>query len=189
MRNTIPSDFSSYIEQKYFCEHQSVRMIAAHYEVDHSTVSRWMSQIGKPPISRSDSAKYTWKNHVNPNTGRKGPLSYMYGRHQAPESIAKTVSKISGPNNYHWSGGRKKHSEGYILIYRPGSPNANKHGFAMEHRIVAEEMIGRPLKRDEVVHHINEVKTDNRPENLLVLSRGEHILLHKRLDEEREKHA
>lgn len=34
------------------------------------------------------------------------------------------------------------------------------------HRLVMEEMIGRPLLTDETVHHINGVRNDNRPENL-----------------------
>lgn len=48
------------------------------------------------------------------------------------------------------------------------------------HRIVAEQILGRPLKPGEVVHHINEDKRDNRPENLMVFAnQRQHALWHK----------
>lgn len=45
-------------------------------------------------------------------------------------------------------------------------------------RIVAEGMTGRPLARNEFVHHVNGIPTDDRPENLLVLTPSEHSKLH-----------
>ena len=50
-----------------------------------------------------------------------------------------------------------------------------------EHRLVAEQMLGRKLGRYEYVHHINCNKKDNRPENLRVLSPAEHASLHAKL--------
>lgn len=51
-----------------------------------------------------------------------------------------------------------------------------------EHRIVAEEKLGRPLRQGEVVHHIDGNKKNNQPDNLLVLpSQREHAALHCRL--------
>ena len=50
-----------------------------------------------------------------------------------------------------------------------------------EHRIVAEQMLGRPLRPGEVVHHIDGNKRNNAPENLMVFaSQAEHALWHKK---------
>lgn len=56
--------------------------------------------------------------------------------------------------------------KGYRIVFRPGHPNANRHGRLPEHRLVMSEMLARPLLAEENVHHINGNRLDNRPENL-----------------------
>lgn len=72
----------------------------------------------------------------------------------------------------------------YGLWMRSGS---TKHGYRLvttdrgrmlEHRVVMEEHIGRPLRADEVVHHINGKKADNRIENLEIMSIADHTAHH-----------
>ena len=48
-----------------------------------------------------------------------------------------------------------------------------------EHRIVVEKAIGKPLRRTADIHHVNGIRDDNRPENLVVCNnRKYHHLLH-----------
>lgn len=74
--------------------------------------------------------------------------------------------------------GRTTSSEGYVLIYAPNHPNTRSDKNVLEHRMVMAEHLGRPLQSDEVVHHKNGDKSDNRLENLELLTAGEHRRLH-----------
>jgi hypothetical protein len=81
-----------------------------------------------------------------------------------------------GPASHKWKGGRYKNSDGYVFIYMPEHPNANKDGCVSEHRYVWEQA-NRPLKSSEDVHHINGIRDDNRIENLIALTKGQHCSL------------
>lgn len=67
---------------------------------------------------------------------------------------------------------------GYRRIYKPDHPRANKRGYVLEHRWIMEQIIGRQLRSHEHVHHINGIKTDNRPENLQLKTSSEHTSHH-----------
>lgn len=64
---------------------------------------------------------------------------------------------------------------GYRALYMPSyEGRTNKQGYVMEHRYVVEQNLGRLLNDDEVVHHKNEIRSDNRLENLQVMTDSEH---------------
>lgn len=68
--------------------------------------------------------------------------------------------------------------DGYKMVYMPNHPRANSNGRIFEHIAVFEDANGIRVPEGNVVHHINGNKTDNRPENLLMMERGEHTRLH-----------
>lgn len=84
-----------------------------------------------------------------------------------------------GENNSYWRGGKSISSHGYVYIKSPGHPRANNSGdYVFEHIIVAEDVLGRFLTNEEVVHHINGMKTDNRVCNLYLTTKSEHTRMH-----------
>lgn len=71
-------------------------------------------------------------------------------------------------------------NKGYIEVIKPEHPNARKNGSVLEHRLVAERKLGRYLKKTEVVHHIDENKTNNDEDNLIVFrTNADHVRFHK----------
>lgn len=64
------------------------------------------------------------------------------------------------------------------MVKVPEHPRAFRDGWYYEHRLVAERQLGRLLETWETVHHINEIKHDNREINLFVCTRKEHDHAH-----------
>jgi hypothetical protein len=71
---------------------------------------------------------------------------------------------------------------GYIVVYNPNHPNCMKSdnwdGWVYEHIMVASNLLGRKIENGEEVHHLNGVRHDNNPSNLIVLSKSDHRKLH-----------
>lgn len=87
--------------------------------------------------------------------------------------IFKNGHNNAGSRHHMWNGGKRKIGK-YLYILKHNHPFATKQGYVAEHRLIMEDRIGRYLRPDEDVHHINGVTTDNRPENLQLLTHAEH---------------
>lgn len=88
--------------------------------------------------------------------------------------------KSSGPNSPGWRGGRFV-AHGYVHLYMPDHHLANPKGYVREHRLVWEQANGKRLTPDTSVHHLNGIKYDNRPENLIALPNTEHSKTHSKV--------
>lgn len=64
-------------------------------------------------------------------------------------------------------------STGYVKVWDQEWAD-HSSGWTLEHRVVMGKLLGRKLRSDEHVHHVNGVKDDNRPENLVILGASEH---------------
>lgn len=133
-------------------------------------------------IGRTDGVRY-WKalecKHPVPNylTKRcqKCYIPLISGFHKGRPKSKEHIEKISGVNGSNWKGGRTV-SSGYILIKNRNHPNAQKNGYIYEHRLVMEKHLGRYLNKNEEIHHLNGIKSDNRLENLVLFqSHSDHL--------------
>jgi hypothetical protein len=106
---------------------------------------------------------------------KRRKLKLTYPKYRiSEESRIKMRIRPKGDKSHSWKGGRRINYNGYIEVFNPDHPRARGNGYVFEHIIVAEEKLGRPLRPNETVHHIDHDKQNNIPENLQVETRSEH---------------
>lgn len=140
----------------------------------------------KPWLARGlcDKHYYRWSKYGDPRLGEwepakpdaegkcewcDSPFTYRPGKSRS--FCSKTCASRARASKLPY---RTVNRKGYVQIYQPDHPNASKAGYVLEHRKAMAEHIGRPLLRTEVVHHKNGVKSDNRIENLELMTASEH---------------
>ncbi len=80
------------------------------------------------------------------------------------------------------NGPRTVSSDGYIQIKVPGHPKGNSRGYVGEHILIAEKALGKFLPDGSLVHHHDQIRSNNENQNLVICQdRAYHMLIHARL--------
>ena len=109
------------------------------------------------------------------------------GKRRTPEERRKmserAKNKTRKPSQF--GGHIKILRNGYREVYLPSHPNAHKDGYALEH-VVAYGVYHDCVVDTEkyAIHHINGIKTDNRAENLVMMTKSEHMSYHSKIRHE-----
>lgn len=109
---------------------------------------------------------------------KKGCLAWnkgLKGMYRRPNSVPSPKAEKS----HAWKGGKYK-TQGYVFVYAPDHPRVRGRAkpYVFEHILVAEKKYGRYLLENEVVHHLDGSRDNNHPDNLVVVTRGQHLKIH-----------
>lgn len=132
------------------------------------------------------------KRFISENLKRKYKLGELklstscFKKNNKPWNTGKIMTKEQkinkfGEKSHLWKGGTFIDKiSGYVYVLFKEHPFSNTKGYIRKHRLVMEKHIGRYLTKEEVVHHINGIKTDNKLENLMLFpNNGAHNKFHR----------
>ncbi len=118
------------------------------------------------------------KGNIPRNKGKKG---FKHSQETREKISRNRKNKCLGSDNPRWNGGKRHTERGYIWVMDKNHPKETYDGYVYEHRKIMEKDLDRYLYDEEVVHHINGDKSDNRIENLMLFeNHREHWRFHNR---------
>lgn len=144
-------------------------------------------------MARDRERQREWRRHqrdkmIRRKYGQESVRLNMSGRHS---------NHARGPANARWNpSNRRVLSNGYVAVRVPvdhphawGPPNLKRFRYAYEHTCVAMQILGRPLRENEIVHHRNGNKKDNRKCNIEITTSSKHQRFHANHTRQRDRHG
>lgn len=167
----------------YCDENKSMYQISKELKVSIGSVYNYCKKYEIKTKNQKESFNFKNRKHSDVSKAiisRKNKGKIVSQETKEKQSKAKKIGGI---------GHKKERADGYITIYFPDHPRSTEEGYILEHILVMECFIGRHLKDDEVVHHVNFKKSDNRIENLMLMTKSEHMSYHSKKRWEELKNA
>lgn len=195
------------VERLYLVEGKSVKEIAPLTGKSENTVHLQMKKWGIPKRSRAEVNNQGWRKKGKLGKPSREELERLYIKEQKStheiarmfkvaqitaiswvrsfgipvrnRSESNKLRNLRGVSNPAWKGGRYINKEGYICVRVPDHPLASSSGYVKEHVLAWEESHGRSLPKGYVIHHVDGIRTNNRPSNLLAMKQSDHMKLHR----------
>lgn len=165
------------LEELYCMQRMTMRVIALSLGVSVGLIHKLIHQFGIPARPRFQGMKGKRLSEE----ARRAVSKANKGKHLSDETRLKISCAARGrilhPSQF--GGHVKILRNGYRLVYLPNHPNAHKDGYALEHVVAYGKYHNCIVDTDKyVIHHINGIKTDNREENLMMMTKSDHMSLH-----------
>ena len=165
---------------RLYCEsNKTMAQIAEIYACSPATILNHLRRLGIDTRKVSDYQTTEKKREAWREIGKRGKGKKLSA--QQIEILRKANTGKRKRDDYEFGGHEKKRNDGYIKVYVPDHPHATADGYVMKHILVMEREIGRLLNPDEVVHHKNRIRDDNRIENLQLMTKHDHMSMHMKM--------
>lgn len=173
----IPKLFAGKKElEKAYRQLGSTAKVAAYFGVSKPVILRHMVKHGIPRNKRGNPEEQAVVivvlTHRGFSTSEIGEFLGIKANHVS--CIARQFG-IRIPDYYHCGYIKDK---GYVMIYNPDHPQADCRGYVREHRLIMEKKVGHVIDKSILVHHEDKIKSNNDPDNLVMMTKGEHVSLH-----------